>query len=100
MVRRCEVCASMSDTPARPAGKVRRILVDTRIVSLCEHHARLVTDAGVDTIPELRALFTEPNGKRSRLPRRAPLDRRVFPPRPEGRRRNNGRRATDPKDLA
>ena len=32
------------------------------------------------------------------LPRRDPEDRRVFPPRLEGRRMSNGRRATDPAD--
>ena len=31
--------------------------------------------------------------------RRVAQDRRELPPRPEGRRKNGGRRTTDPKDV-
>jgi hypothetical protein len=97
MDRCCEVCASVS--PAAGSGrtrrKLRRFLIESRVVALCEHHARLVDDAGAGTLAELRRLFPESAGNRSLLPRRAPLDRRVFPPRPEGRRRNMGRRTSD-----
>jgi hypothetical protein len=40
-------------------------------------------------------VFREGEGKRSLLERRQDLDRRAFPVRPEGRRRNGGRRSTD-----
>jgi hypothetical protein len=51
------------------------------------------------TWEELRAIFREANGKRSPIPRRLEIeDRRVFPPRPEGRRRSYGRRTHDPRD--
>lgn len=66
-----------------------------RIVSLCDDHAESVRDADPDNIAELRQLFPEPEGKRSLVGRRSPLDRRIFPARPEGRRRNTGRRHDD-----
>ncbi|HEY8943731.1 MAG TPA: hypothetical protein VIM73_05690, partial [Polyangiaceae bacterium] len=92
-----EVCASAvpTDAPSRARGRIRRLLVESRIVALCEQHARAADEAGVASLAELRALFPEPSGLRSLVPRRTPLDRRVFPPRPEGRRRSLGRRATD-----
>jgi hypothetical protein len=71
-------------------------LVDRRFVELCAEHAETARSAAVETLEELKALFPEPDGKRSLVDRRAPLDRRVFPPRPEGRRRApDGRRTTD-----
>ncbi|HLV68635.1 MAG TPA: hypothetical protein VKY73_22615 [Polyangiaceae bacterium] len=75
---------------------MRRLLVGTRIVALCQSHAECVERNGVADLEALRALFTEADGRRSLIERRAPLDRRVFPPRPEGRRRGNGRRSNDP----
>ena len=94
MIRRCEVCANHGPS-GKTAKKLRRVLVEKRVVALCEDHARVVTDAGIETLDELAALFPEPSGQRSLVSRRAPLDRRVFPPRPEGRRRSLGRRSTD-----
>ena len=75
--------------------KLRRVLFDGRIVALCDEHARLARSASVETISELSRLFTEAEGRRSLVPRRSPLDRRVFPARPEGRRAALGRRGTD-----
>jgi hypothetical protein len=94
MERRCEVCVNHPEA-AKSRGKLRRVLVEMRVVALCEEHAEIVARSGVETLAELHALFPEPGGARSLIARRAPLDRRVFPPRPEGRRRNSGRRATD-----
>lgn len=37
--------------------------------------------------------------RRTRPGRRKGDDRRLFPPRPEGRRKNGGRRRDDPKDA-
>ena len=92
------MCASMPGLTAGTAHaplKLRRVLLDGRIVALCEEHARLARSASVESLGELSRLFTEPDGRRSLLPRRSPLDRRVFPARPEGRRASFGRRGTD-----
>jgi hypothetical protein len=77
------------------AGSLRRIRVDARIFLLCDHHAGMIKAAGVKTVAELFALFPEQSGKRALVSRRAALDRRVFPARPEGRRKSPGRRAAD-----
>jgi hypothetical protein len=99
MSRACEVCANDQGTEAarQPAaqGKVRRLLIEERIVSLCETHAARYRSSGKTSLLELSAIFREDSGRRSLITRRAPLDRRVFPARPEGRRRSAGRRSTD-----
>ena len=91
MSRTCEACGR------EPTGRnrLRRVLVDERIVTLCDEHAAEFQLSGAGTLEELRALFPETDGRRSMVARRAPLDRRVFPPRPEGRRMGDGRRADD-----
>jgi hypothetical protein len=95
MARRCEICESLGSeifpAPAQP-GRIRRIVVGERLVSLCEAHAAVRWSSKARTLEELRLQFPEPMGSRSLLPRRAPLDRRQFPPRPEGRRQQPGRR--------
>jgi hypothetical protein len=73
---------------------MRRILVEDRIVVLCEQHGERVSSRPV-SVDQLCALFPEIAGRRSLLSRRAPIDRRVFPARPEGRRRSSGRRSKD-----
>jgi len=94
MSRPCEVCSGLE--PLHPAGgRTRRLLIEQRIVALCDQHAAAYRSSGISTLAELRAMFVESSGRRSPVQRRAPLDRRVFPPRPEGRRRNDGRRAAD-----
>lgn len=100
MVRCCEVCAGASTTATagQRRGKLRRVLVESRLVTLCETHARIVAEAPARTLAEIRELFPEQDGRRSLVARRTPLDRRVFPPRPEGRRKSAGRRATDDLD--
>jgi hypothetical protein len=92
MSRTCEVCCTLGSSAKT---KVRRILVAERIVALCEDHAKAAKDAEPGSVPELRALYAETSGRRSLLSRRSPLDRRVFPARPEGRRGSDGRRAED-----
>lgn len=91
----CEVCVRSGHAEAA-RGRIRRLLVGTRIVTLCASHAEHVERGAVTDFEALRALFPEAEGRRSLLERRAPLDRRVFPPRPEGRRRGGGRRSDDP----
>ena len=73
----------------------RRMLLEHRVLLLCDSHAESVRRSGAATVCETRAAFAEDGGKRSLLDRRTPLDRRQFPPRPEGRRKTAGRRARD-----
>ncbi len=98
MTRKCELCATLktqhSAADHQPA-KLRRVLVEDRVVALCEAHAARVKQQAPATLAALRAAFTERRGQRSLLERRAPLDRRAFPARPEGRRASSGRRASD-----
>ena len=97
MARNCEICAARSLSEGRGAPRkkrLQRVVVHERIVAVCDEHASLAS--GARTIEELRGLFLEGKGKRSLVDRRAPLDRRLFPARPEGRRaRPAGRRKSD-----
>ncbi|MBK7585405.1 MAG: hypothetical protein IPI67_35090 [Myxococcales bacterium] len=99
MSRPCEVCENLPkpatpvDAPAQP--RIRRVLIGERIVALCTQHADQLRRSGARDVDDLRQVFSEGDGKRSLVGRRSPLDRRVFPPRPEGRRRGDGRRADD-----
>ena len=97
MLRRCEVCeaSSASGDEPTPGTKLRRVLFEERIVMLCDAHAERARNEDARTIAELRSLFTEAGGQRSLVARRSPLDRRVFPARPEGRRGSGGRRVSD-----
>lgn len=87
----CEVCEALG----RAKTKGKRVLVGDRLVALCAGHARVLASLPVAGVGELRTLFRESGGRRSLVERRQELDRRVFPPRPEGRRRNDGRRNRD-----
>ncbi|WP_437657726.1 hypothetical protein [Sorangium sp. So ce1182] len=92
-----------------------RVVIQGRSLSLCRSHAATVAAAMPETFEEMRALFVglqrvalqrvglsaqgDPSiERRSPIARRSPEDRRVFPPRPEGRRLGGGRRATDPRE--
>ncbi|XXT18007.1 hypothetical protein WME94_48040 [Sorangium sp. So ce429] len=87
-----------------------RVVIQGRSLSLCRPHAATVAAAMPETFEEMRALFVglqrvglpaqgDPSiERRSPIARRNPEDRRVFPPRPEGRRLGGGRRATDPRE--
>jgi hypothetical protein len=94
MARRCEVCESLSPE-APPVRRLQRFLVEGRVLSLCAEHAHSFREVRPETLTDAARLFQETAGKRSLLSRRAPLDRRQFPMRPEGRRRSTGRRAAD-----
>lgn len=96
MARNCEICAARAAAAGHGAPRkkrLRRLVLHERIFALCDEHAALATEA--HTTEELRKLFGESKGRRSLVDRRAPLDRRLFPPRPEGRRAAPGRRSTD-----
>lgn len=87
-----------------------RVVIQGRSLSLCRTHAATVAAAMPETFEEMRELFVglqrgaQPSPRdpsierRSPIPRRNPDDRRVFPPRPEGRRLGVGRRTTDPAE--
>jgi hypothetical protein len=94
MARRCEVCNSLSPDTL-PVRRLQRFLIEGRVVALCPEHAHTFREQRPETLAGVSALFSEETGKRSLISRRAPLDRRQFPMRPEGRRRSAGRRATD-----
>jgi hypothetical protein len=94
MARRCEVCENL--TPGAPVTrKLHRFLVEARVVALCAEHAFTFREQRPDTLQGVAELFREESGKRSLVSRRAPIERRQFPLRPEGRRRSGGRRAAD-----
>lgn len=97
MAKTCEVCAALGSATPKPANskRVRNILVGDRIIFLCDAHADLVVEQDLPSVDAVRAVFREANGKRSLVDRRSPLDRRAFPPRPEGRRDSAGRRYSD-----
>ncbi len=94
MARRCEVCENLTpDAP--PTRRLHRFLVECRVVALCAEHAFRFRERRPDTLEGMTELFREDTGNRSLVSRRAPVERRQFPMRPEGRRRNAGRRAGD-----
>jgi hypothetical protein len=85
-----------------PSIKLSRVVIEGRTVCLCREHAAIVVANMPRTYEELRALFPEPAaagvpGRRSLIERRGADDRRMFPPRPEGRRMAGGRRSSDEK---
>ena len=99
----CAVCGG----PASPGVRMSKVVIEGRTFGLCRDHAATVVAAMPATFDELRALFVGVGkrtgvelaaSRRSPLERRGAEDRRVFPPRPEGRRRAGGRRAGDPLD--
>lgn len=86
--RHCEVCEAAlgKGSPFIDCG-------DRRIF-LCAAHQQVARQAGAATTEALCELFKELGGRRSLLGRRAD-ERRLFPPRPEGRRHQDGRRSAD-----
>lgn len=89
----CIVCDARGGR-ATPPAKTSRVTVRGRTIVLCSAHAGQVAIKMPKTWDELRAVFATGVERRSPIPRRAPEreDRRVFPPRPEGRRKGSGRR--------
>jgi hypothetical protein len=94
MARRCEICENQNPD-VRPTSRLQRFLVSDRVVALCAEHAEAFREQRPETLQQLSRLFREAQGRRSLLSRRAPIERRQFPMRPEGRRHNAGRRTGD-----
>jgi hypothetical protein len=92
-------CAACNDPVL--GSKLCRVVIGGQAVTLCRTHAARVAAEMPQTFDELRALFPEVPGDESPLARRSVIarrrddDRRMFPPRPEGRRLGTGRRASD-----
>ena len=98
MARECEVCSSLpAETlpKGRRRARLRNVLIESRVLVLCDAHAAELIGTDIESIEGLRQHFRENEGRRSLITRRAPLDRRMFPPRPEGRRAACGRRTDD-----
>ena len=95
MTRKCELCPAHSQAAGPQPVKWRRVWVEDRQLAVCELHAAQVRQQAPATLAELRQAFPEQPGQRSLLERRASLDRRVFPARPEGRRGGGERRTSD-----
>jgi len=105
-VMRCAVC----DEETNDSTLMSKVVVEGRTLDLCRSHAAMVVTAMPRTFEELRSLFVGVSDeawaqgskpwaeRRSPIDRRNGNDRRVFPPRPEGRRLSPGRRATDPRE--
>ncbi len=97
MVKQCEACAQLAlrgESP-RHGSRIRNLLVGGRLVYLCDAHVEAVGNLDLRHVEDVRQLLREAEGQRSLVTRRSPIDRRVFPPRPEGRRLATGRRSTD-----
>jgi hypothetical protein len=94
MARRCEICENLNPE-AKPAHRLQRFLIEDRVLALCADHASSYREQHPETLEHVSRLFREGKGRRSLVSRRAPIERRQFPMRPEGRRHNFGRRAGD-----
>jgi hypothetical protein len=96
----CIICGPSLPRPTRETFVFGRMLI------LCRSHAAQITKAKPKCFEDVMALFRPAPNDTAEVDRRSPiarrssemLDRRMFPPRPEGRRRAHGRRATDPQD--
>ena len=92
----CVVCSyAVGEACELPASKVSRVVIEGHTLRLCRAHAAWVATSMPRTFEELRALFLEAESRRSVIERRGVEDRRMFPPRPEGRRMPGGRRVAD-----
>lgn len=102
-MRKLDPCAVCETADVDSTG-MSRVIVEGRAISLCRLHAAAVALEMPETFDDLRELFAgatlDAGGvrldeRRSPIARRAPDDRRAFPPRPEGRRGSLGRRIGD-----
>jgi hypothetical protein len=95
----CLVCTARGKKRPTPS-RASRVIIQARTVVLCREHAGMVAINMPKTWEELRAIFIATVDRRSPIPRRLENDnRRVFPPRPEGRRASYGRRKPDSENA-
>ena len=78
------------------SGELVGILVAGRQLHLCDEHHHVLGDRQPQSFDDLAALFATPGLDRRAGDDRRVEDRRQFPPRPEGRRHDMGRRVEDP----
>lgn len=89
---RCVACGF------RSAGRLELMHVEGHTYGFCKHHARqLGPDTPSTTYDLAERLGRIALDRRGDHDRRRQQDRRWFPPRPEGRRHDGGRRADDPQ---
>jgi len=86
--QRCAVCADTEDLIG--------VVIAGRPMLLCAVHHDKLTDGGSERFGDLQSFFAHPDFNRRGRPDRRRRARRQFPPRPEGRRHNLGRRVDDP----
>ena len=89
MKQRCEVCENFRpEGDLKPGRKLEQVKYGSRTVLLCRAHAGIAESSGVSTFEGLRELYSESQGARSYVPRRARGVNR-------GKARSPGRRASD-----
>jgi hypothetical protein len=86
---RCAVCAATQG--------LKGVVVAGRPLLLCPTHRDRLGDHQPESFDDLASFFAHPDFDRRRHGERRRRMRRQFPPRPEGRRHNQGRRAGDPQ---
>lgn len=96
MQQRCEVCESFRpEGDLKPGRTLEAVKYGARLVLLCRAHAGIAKNSGVTTFEELRELYTESNGARSYVPRRARIAPADLTSRRQSEPRSAGRRASD-----
>ena len=96
MQQRCEVCESFRpEGDLKPGRTLEAVKYGSRLVLLCRAHAGIAESSGVSSFEELRELYTESNGHRSYVPRRARIAPADLTSRRKVAKRSAGRRATD-----
>jgi len=96
MQQRCEVCENFRpEGDLKPGRTLEAVKFGSRLVLLCRAHAGIAESSGVTSFDELRELYTESNGQRSYVPRRARIAPADLTSRRKSEPRTAGRRATD-----
>jgi|SRR5882724_11274402 len=95
MAQRCEVCERFRPSgDLQPGRELVNVSFGERRVRLCRAHAGIAKNSGAFTLDALRELFSESDGNRSYVARRARLSGHAKP-RGGAKRLSPGRRATD-----
>ena len=86
----CAVCTGQDDLDG--------VVVAGQLIHLCSKHRAASEQYSLSEFSALADFFARPEMDRRRGGQRRTTERRQFPPRPEKRRHNMGRRADDPKE--